>query len=76
MYQMMGCTRWGVKWKSAESEHIMFENTLPVLFNTRAEARTWIDAKYGYIRTRKDLRTLPHRWRIPIPVKVRVEIIP
>jgi hypothetical protein len=50
----------------------MFENLMPVLFMTRSEARQWIDQKYGYIRSRKDLRTAPHWWRMPIPVKVRV----
>ena len=36
----------------------------------------WIDEKYGYIRTRKDLCSAPHHWRIPTPVLVTVTLKP
>jgi len=65
--------RWAGKWRDRESEHILFENRLPMLFRTRAEARVWIEQRYGYIRTRKDLRAAPHFWRIPTAIKVRIE---
>lgn len=71
------CIRWGAKWiqrgKWAD-EHIMFENRLPVIFRTRKEAREWIDRRYGYIRERKDLHSEPHCWRMPVAVRVKVEI--
>lgn len=52
--------RWAAKWRSRDSEHICFEDRLPVLFRTRAEARAWIEQRYGYIRTRPDLQAAPH----------------
>ena len=67
--------RWGVRWRNtgfSPAEHIMYENRLPVLFRTRAEARAWIDKKYGYIRGRKDLHDWPHGWSIPQPIRVKV----
>ena len=67
--------RWGVRWRKTgiiPSEYIVYENSLPVLFRTRAEARAWIDKRYGYIRRRKDLRNWPHSWRIPQPIRVKV----
>jgi hypothetical protein len=42
------------------------------LFKTRAECRRWIEAEYGYIRIRKDLRNEPHCWRLPKAVRVKV----
>ena len=69
--------RWGAKWIQRgeyASEHLIYENLMPPLFLTRAEAKAWIDKKYGYIRTRKDLRSAPHCWRVPVPVRVRFEI--
>ena len=73
-----GCVRWGAKWiqrgKRAE-EHLIFENRMPALFLTRREAREWIEKRYGYIRNRKDLRSDPHYWRLPVAVRVKVEIM-
>jgi hypothetical protein len=65
--------RWGGLWKDRTSEHLLFEDCLPVLFRTRHEARLWIDKKYGYIKDRKDLRAAPHYWRLPTAVKVTLE---
>lgn len=45
-----------------------------LLFDTRAAARDFIKEKYGYIRTRPDLRTEPHGWKIPVPVKVKIQM--
>lgn len=39
-------------------------------YATRAICKRSIDANWGYIRTRKDLRGAPHFWRVPKPVKV------
>jgi len=69
----MTIIRWGAKWRDRELTHLCFEDRLPKLFRTRAEARKWIEEKYGYIRTRPDLRTAPHWWKTPIAIKVRIE---
>ncbi len=55
--------------------HLLFDNCLPVLFRTRAEARAYINEKYGYIRDREDLRRPPHSWRVPVAVRVRVSLL-
>ena len=72
--------RWGVMWYSknkldGETKRLMFHNvgddlTLPYLFKTRARARIFIKARWGYIKDRKDLRIEPHGWRMPRAVKV------
>ena len=74
----MSTVRWGAKWVQRvefASEHLIFEDLMPALFLTRSDARKWIDKKYGYIRTREDLRNPPHCWRLPVPVRVRIEAI-
>jgi hypothetical protein len=71
---------WAVKWRSknlldGEREWLIlreWQTYTPVLFNTRADCRAWINKQYGYIKTRKDLRTEPHGWRVPQPVRVEV----
>lgn len=40
------------------------------LFSTRAEARAYIEQKFGYIRERPDLRAEPHGWHVPTAVRV------
>jgi hypothetical protein len=42
------------------------------LFRTRFECRAWIDAHYGYLRERPDLRAEPFGWRMPRAVRVTV----
>ena len=44
----------------------------PQLFKTRRECRAYIEDRYGYIRSRPDLRTEPHGWFLPQAVRVRV----
>jgi len=68
---------WVGEWHSnnlldGERRHILYENCLPKLFRTRKECREFIKAKYGYIAERPDLRTEPHGWRMPQPVKVNI----
>ena len=70
---MSECVRWAGLWRDKEREYILFEDRLPMLFRTRAEARAWIESKYGYIRTREDLKRAPHWWRVPTAVRVSVE---
>jgi len=50
----------------------MWHNCLPLLFQTRREAREHIETEYGYIKTRDDLRKPPHNWRLPKAVKLNV----
>jgi hypothetical protein len=69
--------RWAVKWISqnrisGRDEHLVFDHGVPVLFPTRSRARQWIRERYGYIKTRPDLRSEPHGWRMPKPVRVVV----
>jgi len=71
--------RWGVLWRQSNAldgkrEHLCFENLLPVLFVTRAKARAWADDRFGYIRTRPDLKAEPYGWKMPIPVRVSVSV--
>ena len=72
----MTITRWGARWHDRSrlgiGDHLLFEDRLPALFRTRREARAWINVKYGYIKHRKDLRSEPHMWRMPIAVRVEI----
>lgn len=70
--------RWGVQWvsKNLIKPRLLGKDGIPLLFRTKAEARLWSQEHYAYIRTRKDLRTSPHNWRMPNPVKVKIEAIP
>jgi hypothetical protein len=70
---------WAPKWVSCNAldgprQHIMFEAGFPLLFKTRAECRAFIKERWGYIATRRDLRVEPHGWRLPVAVRVKVEI--
>jgi hypothetical protein len=69
---------WSASWHSKNkldgiTEHLLYEDCLPVLFRTQREANEWIRQKYGYIAKRKDLRAEPHGWRMPKPVQVTIE---
>lgn len=66
-------TAWGVVWLSVNrldgrTEALQWTP----LFRTRRECRAFIDERYGYIRSRPDLRAEPHGWRIPRAVPVQV----
>ncbi len=43
-------------------------------FKSRKEAREYIKKNFGYIKNRSDLRAEPHGWKMPIPIKISVEI--
>lgn len=68
--------RWGILWNSKNrldgvSRHLMWNHgPTPLVFKTRHEAREYRDERWGYIRTRKDLRIEPHGWRLPKVVRV------
>lgn len=72
---------WAVEWHSknrldGDRRHLVWTpETGPGafrLFRTRAECRAYIETRYGYLRTRPDLRAEPHGWFLPraVPVKV------
>lgn len=68
---------WAGLWQSKNKidgsrEHILCENTKPQLFRTKKECKEWIDKRCGYIKNRKDLRSEPHGWRMPVPVRVKI----
>ncbi len=67
--------KWGLLWHSKDRldgvrEHLIYENCVPMIFQRRSEARAYATQRYGYIKTRKDLRSEPCGWRLPIPVHV------
>lgn len=47
---------------------------IPAMFNSRAEARAFIEDNFGYIRERKDLQDYPHGWKMPIPVRITISV--
>jgi hypothetical protein len=68
---------WGLLWRSCSfldgrREHLIREDCLVKMFRTRREARAYAQEKYGYIKTREDLRREPHGWRMPAPVRVSI----
>ena len=70
------CRKWGLLWcvkmreDGSKKEHLIWEDRKPLIFHTQQEARAYAAAKYGYIKTRADLRQAPHGWRCPMPVKI------
>ena len=66
--------RWGLLWRDSERQHIVMDNCLPALFQTRAAARRYAAERYGYIKDRPHLRSAPLYWRVPEPVRVSTEL--
>lgn len=67
--------RWGLEWFSKNkldgvTRHLIFDDCKPAFFGSRAEARVFMNLRYGYIKSRKDLRREPHGWRLPRPVRI------
>ena len=69
-------SQWGLLWHSTDRldgtvQHLLFgDDGLPLIFHRRREARAYATQRFGYIKTRPDLRRLPHGWRMPMPVKL------
>ena len=68
---------WGALWREknsrdGKSEELICANGFPVMFKTRDESRQYIDEKYGYLKSRPDLKSEPHGWKLPIPIRVSV----
>ena len=72
---------WGILWRQenrldGRSEWLV-GSTHPcgvLLFRSRQDARDHVAQHYGYIRQRRDLQREPHRWKMPVVVKVRMEV--
>ena len=69
---------WGALWRSenridGRRRHLIHRACKPVMFRTKRETQAWIRHEYGEIATRKDLRVEPFGWRMPQPVRIRVE---
>ncbi len=77
MIEGMEYARWAVLWQSENQldgyrSHLIRDDRDVKLFKSRAQARAYINERYGYIRTRPDLQAEPCGWRMPVPVKVGV----
>lgn len=81
-------TYWAAEWRSnnrldGERRHLIHDSHhhgchgqhFPLMFHTRAEARAFIEEKFGYIRERPDLQAEPHGWMMPRPVLVTVNVV-
>ena len=69
-------TLWALEWRQkGEARHIIYDLGFPKLFRKRSDARIWANERFGYIKTREDLRRWPHFWRFPATIKVKVEKI-
>jgi len=71
---------WAIKWKSESKLNgkreflIGLDGYTTIVFRLRKDARTFCKEKFGYIKTRKDLRSEPHGWKMPQVVKVEINI--
>jgi hypothetical protein len=71
-------TYWAAQWHSVnrldgDRTHIIHVNLYPAFFQTRQEARDFIETNFGYIRDRPDLQAEPHGWKMPKPILVVVQ---
>ena len=71
--------RWGVEFRSASKTFghdrwFTWAGAAPRLFWNRREAREYIAAHWGDLKTRPDLRAEPHGWRMPRAVRVAVTL--
>jgi hypothetical protein len=68
---------WAGMWYSKNkldgvTRHLLYHNGVIALFSTRTKAREFIERRYGYIRTRDDLKAEPHGWHVPTAVRVSI----
>ena len=81
---------WAIKWKSKNkldgvterllgtyygSPSVEFSGCPALLFKTRQQARDFIKDRFGYIKSRPDLKSEPHGWTMPTPIKVEVQVL-
>ena len=43
-------------------------------FRTKRDAAAYIKQQFGYIAERPDLRSEPHGWKMPQPIRVRITV--
>ena len=60
--------RWSVNFMG----RLQGENGDLPLFKTKAECQRYIRERYGFLRSRPDLRRPPHNWRMPKPIRVTI----
>lgn len=67
---------WGALWRSnnraGKREELICEYGIPVMFKTREECLQYIEKDYGYLKSRPDLKSEPHGWKMPIPIRVSI----
>lgn len=65
---------WGIQWRDSEGGHLIMAgepcSSTRFVFTSKKAANAYIRERYGYIATRKDLRSPPHNWRMPKAVRV------
>ena len=71
---------WAAEWysnskKEGEKRHLIYYDGIVLLFKSKKKCQDYIKERWGYIATRKDLRSEPHGWRMPQPVRVTVQVI-
>ena len=71
---------WGILWRQENKlegrrQYLLYRDRMPYLASTRMEARKIINFHWAYLNYRDDLRREPHGWKMPIPVKVRLEMV-
>jgi hypothetical protein len=72
--------RWAILWQS--STNLMgidaiscgTSQTNIMIFHTRHEARKEIWIRFGYIKDRPDLKSEPHGWKMPKPVRIKLTV--
>jgi hypothetical protein len=71
---------WGLLWRSenkldGKTRTLIFKDLLPCIFRTRRMAAKYNEDEFGYIRGRRDLHMEPHGWKMPLVVRVKVEVV-
>jgi len=62
---------WGLKWRSKNKLSGLNEYVTGV-YPTRSIARREREMRFGYIRTRPDLQSEPHGWKVPAVVRLKI----
>lgn len=60
--------------KDGGKQHLIYCDGVVVLFKSKKKCKEYIKERWGYIATTKYLRA-DHGLRMPIPVKVTVQVI-
>jgi hypothetical protein len=73
--------RWAILWQSSnklDGDRCHFVRDITncniMIFHTRHEARKEIWIRFGYIKDRPDLKSEPHGWKMPKPVRIKLTV--